>query len=75
MYLGKPVLMVPVQGNYEQYCNAHDACKPAAGAGIRDNHFNIDRFLNYMHTHKQDNTEFRQWVNSAEEKLLKNLIH
>ena len=75
MYLGKPVLMVPVQGNYEQYCNAHDACKPNAGAGIRDSTFDIDRLLNYMPSHKKNNTEFRQWVNSAEKKLLENLIH
>ena len=75
MYLGKPVLMVPVQGNYEQFCNAHDACKPKAGAGIRDEKFNIDRLLNYLHSYKKSNSEFQQWVNSAEEKLLHHLIH
>ena len=32
MYLGKPVLMVPVKGHFEQFCNSRDAFK--AGAGI-----------------------------------------
>lgn len=32
MYLGKPVLMVPIHGHYEQFCNSRDAYK--AGAGI-----------------------------------------
>lgn len=70
MYMGKPVFMVPVQGNYEQYCNAHDACKPLSMAGMRDNSFNIDRFLNYLPSHKSNHVSFRQWVNSADEKLL-----
>ena len=70
-YMGKPVLMVPVEGNYEQYCNAHDACK--TGTGIRDSSFNIDRFLNYLPSHEQNQDTFRQWVNSAEEKLIEQL--
>ncbi len=70
-YMGKPVLMVPVQGNYEQYCNAHDACK--TGTGIRDNTFNIDGFLDYLPSHNSNQNEFKEWVNSAEEKLLEQL--
>jgi uncharacterized protein (TIGR00661 family) len=70
-YMGKPVFMIPVEGNYEQYCNAHDACK--TDTGLRDNVFNIDRFLNYLPSHKQNQDEFRQWVNSAEEKLVQQL--
>jgi len=71
MYMGKPVFMVPVQGNYEQYCNARDACK--TGTGMYDDTFNIDRFLNYLPTHKQNPAQFRQWVNSAEEKIAEQL--
>ena len=70
-YMGKPVLMVPVEGNYEQFCNAHDACK--TGTGIRDIAFNIDRFLKYIPSHDRNNEDYKQWVNSAEEKLLNQL--
>jgi uncharacterized protein (TIGR00661 family) len=70
-YMGKPVLMVPVQGNYEQYCNAHDACKTQTG--ISDTTFNIARFLDYLPSHHQNHKAFKQWVNSAEEKLLEQL--
>jgi uncharacterized protein (TIGR00661 family) len=70
-YMGKPVFMVPVEGNYEQYCNAHDACK--TGTGMRAHSFNINQFLDYLPSHNPNQNEFRQWVNSAEEKLLEQL--
>jgi len=70
-YLGKPVFMVPVKGNYEQFCNAHDACK--TGTGLRDERFNINRFVAYLQTNLDTNEEYRTWVNSAEEKLLEAL--
>jgi len=71
MYMGKPVFMVPVEGNYEQHCNAHDAFK--TGKGIHDSKFNINRFLDFLPTQKHDPIMFRQWVNSADEKLLTQL--
>ena len=49
MYLGKPVMMVPVENQYEQACNALDAVK--AGAGITNNKFIFDSFLDYLSTH------------------------
>jgi len=71
-YMGKPVLMVPVEGNYEQFCNADDACK--VGTGIKDETFNIERFLDFLSSFNQQPTEFRQWVNSTEEKILEQLV-
>jgi uncharacterized protein (TIGR00661 family) len=71
-YMGKPVFMVPVEGNYEQYCNAHDACK--TGAGICDNKFNIGKFLTYLPSHKQNRKVFKQWADSVAEKLLEELM-
>lgn len=59
MYLGKPALMIPVQGHFEQYCNARDAFK--AGAGIYDDAFRIGRLLDYLPRYKQSTT-FRHWV-------------
>jgi uncharacterized protein (TIGR00661 family) len=68
MYMGKPVFMVPVEGNYEQYCNARDACK--TGTGMYDDKFNITRFIQYLPGHQQNQAAFKDWVDQAEEKLL-----
>ncbi|MFI5164238.1 MAG: glycosyltransferase family protein [Bacteroidia bacterium] len=71
MYLGKPVFMVPVEGHYEQYCNARDAVK--AGAGTYDSRFDIDKLFRYLPKHKNNNKVFTQWVDSAQERLLDEL--
>ncbi|MDX2189956.1 MAG: glycosyltransferase family protein [Bacteroidota bacterium] len=72
MYLGKPVLMVPPEGHFEQMCNALDAC--LAGAGIQSNQFHIEKLLNYLpHYHKQKTSQFRTWVQSAKSEILKYL--
>ncbi|MFD2033460.1 glycosyltransferase family protein [Belliella marina] len=46
MYLGKPVMMVPVAGQYEQACNALDAIK--SGAGISNKNFDFKFFHDYL---------------------------
>jgi uncharacterized protein (TIGR00661 family) len=71
MYMGKPVFMVPVEGNYEQYCNARDACK--TGTGMYDSKFDISRFLEHLPEQKQKQGLFRPWADLAEEKLLEQL--
>ncbi len=71
MYLGKPVLMVPVGGHYEQECNALDAKR--AGAGIWSTRFDLDAFIDYLPRHKTDPTAFRTWVDSAPEQILAEL--
>jgi uncharacterized protein (TIGR00661 family) len=71
MLLGKPVLMVPVAGQYEQACNAIDASH--AGAGIRDNFFNISRFLDYLPDHKETSMEFGRWLSGARSMILKEI--
>ncbi|HLA64470.1 MAG TPA: glycosyltransferase family protein [Rhodothermales bacterium] len=63
MALGKPVLMVPVPGHYEQACNALDAER--AGAGIAALHFDLDRFLGFLPTYTPP-AAFRAWVGGAE---------
>jgi uncharacterized protein (TIGR00661 family) len=60
MYMDKPVLMVPVDNHYEQYCNSRDATK--AGAGIPAKTFEIDKLLNYIPTHNTDYQSFKDWV-------------
>ncbi|MFP3471683.1 glycosyltransferase family protein, partial [Micrococcus sp. SIMBA_144] len=46
MFLGKPILMVPVKGQYEQRCNALDA--EMAGAGKASDTFDLSVLEDYM---------------------------
>lgn len=69
MYLGKPVMMVPVAQQYEQACNALDAVM--AGAGISSDRFNLGPFLTYLSTSKAAHNSFRDWVQLYESILLK----
>jgi uncharacterized protein (TIGR00661 family) len=71
MLLGKPVLMVPVSGQYEQACNALDASK--SGAGIHDEFFNISRFLDYLPGHRNTRTDTGRWISKSDEMILKEL--
>ncbi|MFT6827644.1 MAG: hypothetical protein ACI9Z3_001695 [Roseivirga sp.] len=72
MYLGKPVMMVPVENQYEQACNALDAVKN--GAGITSDKFALEIFLNYLSTHDDKNRDwFKSWVQSNKHIILKEL--
>jgi uncharacterized protein (TIGR00661 family) len=68
MCLGKPILIVPVGRHYEQECNAYEG--EAIGAGLGSNHFDLDRFMAYLPTHKADPVAFRAWVAEAPQRLL-----
>lgn len=72
MCLGKPVLMVPVQGHFEQKCNAADAM--SAGAGISSKKFDLQLLLDYLPTHKASQQSFNSWCASAEQHFLQNLV-
>jgi uncharacterized protein (TIGR00661 family) len=71
MYIGKPVLMIPVSGQYEQACNAIDAVK--AGAGIQDNHFNISLLIDYISNFKDESESFKRWYEQGRETFIKEL--
>lgn len=68
MYLDKPILVVPVGNHYEQECNAKEAEK--IGAGIGAGHFDLDRFMLYLSSHRIDPRPFRAWVAEAPQRLL-----
>lgn len=70
MYLKKPVLMVPVDGQYEQACNAIDG--EISRAGINAATFNISKFIDYVPHHTPDK-EFHNWVENAESIFLEEL--
>lgn len=68
MYLGKPAMMVPVGGHYEQQCNALDA--EAAGAGLAAPAFDLDAFLAYLPQHRARNASFQHWVHQAPQRII-----
>ena len=61
-YLGKPILVVPVENHVEQMGNALDAEK--AGLAIWDRHFDLARLLDF--TSGTATRRFRDWVDRAE---------
>jgi uncharacterized protein (TIGR00661 family) len=71
MYLGKPVMMMPVHGHYEQACNALDAVK--SGAGVSSTTFDLSILLDYLPKHKDTGEHFRLWCDRAEGIFLTNL--
>ncbi|MCK5468925.1 MAG: glycosyltransferase, partial [Cyclobacteriaceae bacterium] len=72
MYLQKPVLMVPVEGQYEQACNAIDG--ELAGAGIRGSSFDVSSLLDFLPDYKP-NRDFHHWVDKAESVFLEELTN
>jgi uncharacterized protein (TIGR00661 family) len=66
-YLGKPLMMVPVENHFEQYLNGLDA--EQAGIGIRDSSFNLSRLLDYQPSGRL--AAFKDWVDEAEPILLR----
>lgn len=71
MYMGKPILMVPVKGHFEQKCNAADATQ--AGAGISSEFFDLDLLLDYIPEYKNVQQAFQAWCAKTEELFIKNL--
>lgn len=61
-WLGKPVLVVPVEGHAEQRLNALDTVR--AGFGIADTRFNLDRLGELPSS--LNPTRYRAWVASAD---------
>ena len=70
MYLGKPIMMVPVPNHIEQEINAWDGQR--AGAGISDTEFNLSRFISYLPVHQNVSENFKNWQNHTAQVFLKN---
>ncbi|MCU0326753.1 MAG: glycosyl transferase [Spirosomaceae bacterium] len=71
MYLGKPVMMVPVPKHFEQACNAADAQR--AKAGVAAQTFDLDILMNYLPTHRDIGIEFREWQSKSERIFLREI--
>jgi len=61
-YLGKPLLLIPVENHLEQYLNACDAER--TGLGMHDSKFHLSRLLEKPKG--EATAKFREWVNQAE---------
>lgn len=68
IYLGKPAMMVPTANHFEQLCNSMDAER--AGAGIRNDEFDISLLTNYSQSHQNQNKKFQKWADLAERKIM-----
>lgn len=71
LYLGKPVVMVPLEGQYEQACNALDA--EASGVGMASENFDFGKLENLSKTISEATFQAQEW-NSAWPTILSELI-
>jgi len=70
-WLGKPLLLVPVENHVEQQVNAMDAQQ--FGIGLAEKSFNLDRLAELPDC--LPTGEFRAWLESAPEKLFQAIEH
>ena len=68
IYMGKPILMVP--SHIEQEINAFDASRN--GVGVYCDRFDLSLLLEFSEVFEV-NYEFRDWVRSAPELIIKEL--
>lgn len=67
IYLGKPVMLIPVEGHFEQYCNARDAER--IGAGVHSMHFDFDpKVIQQLHQTIPGDS-YKLWVEKFAEDL------
>lgn len=71
MYMGKPVLMVPVKGQYEQTCNAIDAKR--AGAGVHAKTFDLEILFEYLPHHVDKSKDFKKWCGQTSKLFIEKL--
>lgn len=67
-YLGKPVLLIPVENHVEQNMNALEAER--LGFGLSDTEFNLSRIASYCAS-SSVHEQFVKWVNQAEAAFLR----
>lgn len=73
MYLGKPVLMIPVAGQYEQACNAIDA--ELAGAGISNHTFDLEKLTILLEKGgRKHHAHPHTWISNSRDIIYKNLF-
>jgi uncharacterized protein (TIGR00661 family) len=73
MYMGKPIMMVPTTGHFEQACNGVDA--KLAGGGVPNDKFDLSVLVDYIPKHKDITGVFRAWADSSEEIFIRELTN
>ena len=71
MYLGKPVLMVPVPKHFEQACNAIDGVLSGAGASART--FDLSVLTDFLPYFRSPQAEFQTWCHETDRFFVKHL--
>lgn len=67
-YFNKPCLLVPIENQYEQYCNSFDAKK--INGGIYSKKFDFSILLKYISDYNTDNSEYVSWLKSCNSKII-----
>ncbi|PQJ34466.1 glycosyltransferase [Salinibacter sp. 10B] len=67
-YLGTPVQVVPVEGHFEQLCNAFDTVR--ARAGIRSRRFDLSQLQAFLPHYTVDPSAFREWVKHSRDRFV-----
>ena len=73
MYLGKPVLMVPVEGHFEQHCNALDGRHAGAGVAARSFEHGLSRLKALVPHHESPAPRFRRWLDGVPERFVREI--
>jgi len=73
MYLGKPVLMVPLKGHYEQFCNSRDGVR--AGAGVYADSFNLNKLDSITIVSSSHHNWFKNWADTSRTIILTEIEH
>ena len=68
MFLKKPVMMVPVKNHYEQFVNSRDGAR--AGAGVFNDHFDLQKLLNWMEKKDRDYQAYHNWIANGENTIV-----
>lgn len=71
MYLGKPVMMVPVPNHFEQECNAIDGV--ISGAGVMSRSFDLSVIFDYLPKHIDQSEKFRDWYNRGQQMFVREI--
>lgn len=73
LYLGKPVLMVPVEGHFEQRCNAIDGQHAGAGVAARSFERGLSRLKKLAPRYESRAPRFHRWLDGAAARFVREI--
>ena len=65
LYLGKPLMLIPLNKHFEQHCNGIDGRN--TGGAIQSDNFDLDRLIRFLPEYQYDPAPLRDWIARAEE--------